>query len=119
MRQAREPQEIVAMRDRMLRRVLTEDGDGVSAVHLVLQWASDPLVADMVLEEAVDAFPSDDDDPDPRDVMTALSECMDSGELPAVRSYLQVLPSVELDRLAAAARRLDRLCKAVRKGEKK
>ena len=103
--------EIVAMRDQLLRRSLTDEHpDGVVAVLTVLEWACNPIIADTALDETIDVF--DPADIDERDVLDGLVDAVHPSNLAAVQGYLAQHREQGLKDIAAAARKIDRLCKA-------
>jgi hypothetical protein len=107
--------EIRAMRDALLYRSLANDratASGVDPVVVVLSWVCDPAMPDSRLDEVIGdmAGPAEIS---AEDVLCGLPEATEDTEIAAL---LRRLPTSEVQRIAAAARRIDRLCKADMKG---
>jgi hypothetical protein len=104
------------MRDKLHALTLTESRHGTSAVsvYTVLDWACDTIVPDTaILDLIVD---SDDDDTElrlPEEILDAFVDAFDATtDKTRAQQYLGGLTPEALTELGAAARRLDRLCKA-------
>jgi replication-associated recombination protein RarA len=109
-----EPQ-ILAMHDELERAILRDGGECDRTAFTVLDWVCNALVPDSAVLDAVDEVSDRDDveqDPDPADVFYALPQVVRSDDLDAAKDYLARIAEADLKELAAAARRLDRLCKA-------
>lgn len=101
------------MRDALLRRLLGCSGNGDNIVGVertlsILDWVCNPLVADAQITDVIDSM-EETGDLHPEDVIDGLADAV-TGE-PVVRC-LRVMATELVNQTAAAARKLDRLCKA-------
>lgn len=99
------------MHDRMFVRWMTAANEtGVEEIRATLGWVLYPLMPDSELHDLIQ--PTDDEDePRAETVLSDLDAITDPGNLDT-RDYLYRCGGDVLTTLAAAARRLDRLCKA-------
>lgn len=105
--------EISGMRDRFHRDLFIAGGEAPHCPFTILNWVCDPLVSDLDLDTAFDECEGQDQaDLSIEDVLYALPDTVTPTNLPGVTDYLSRIPERQLTELAAAARRIDRLCKA-------
>lgn len=101
--------EIHTMRDQLfVRWATTPDETGVDEIRTTLAWVLDPSMPDSELFDLIE----DEDGPDPAEVLDGLPELLRSDDLIDAKDYLMRVSEDSVTALAAAARRLDRLCKA-------
>lgn len=106
--------EIRAMRDLVHRRNLNGGSDPYNnPARVVLDWVCDGLVPDMAVHD-LEVEPGDERELwEPEVIMNAFAGAFDPGtDKTRAQRYLTTLNVEELTELGAAARRLDRLCKA-------
>lgn len=102
---------IHAMRDQLFVRWATvADETGVDEIRTALGWVLNPSMPDSELLDLI-VKTADDDELRPEDVLHGLAEATEPGNI-NTRDYLYRLDLDEVTALAAAARRLDRMCKA-------
>lgn len=109
--------EIMKMYDQLVRDSIIFGVRDYPAI-VTLSWVCDRLVPDAEILAAAD-LAGDDDEYEIRaeDVAERLVELVVEDEVPALKEYLS-RPGVQLEELAAAARKVDRLCKAEMKRRK-
>jgi hypothetical protein len=115
-----EPQ-IRAMHDELERMILRDGGECDRTAFTALDWVCNTLVPDSELTEAIDRINDDIevDVPDAENALHLLPEVMRADDLDDAKDYLHRLSGTQIEGLAAAARRLDRLCKTELKGRVK
>lgn len=108
-----EPQ-IRAMHDELERMILRDGGECDRTAFTAIDWVCNRHVPDSELIEAIDRRNEGDDEegPDVADVLFALPEVVRRDDLDDAKDYLARIGESRLTDLGAAARRLDRLCKA-------
>jgi hypothetical protein len=105
--------EIRAMRDDAEAAILRSGGEADRAAFTILDWVCDPLAITADVVELLDGPDPDDPDlDDTDDVLHGLPQVVRSDDLDDARDYLYRISEQAVTELAAAARRLDRLCKA-------
>jgi hypothetical protein len=105
--------EISGMRDRFHRDLFIAGGEASHCPFTILNWVCDPLVSDLDLATALDECEGQDPaDLGVEDVLYTLPDNVALTNLPGVTDYLSRITEHQLTELAAAARRIDRLCKA-------
>lgn len=111
-----EPQ-IRAMHDHLFVRWATHTETAVDELRAALGWVLDPSASDSVLLDLIE-LTGEVEEYEPRleDLAVALIDAISPTTLPATEESLSRMASAQLTELAAAARKLDRLCKAELKG---
>ena len=105
--------EIHTMRDQLfVRWATTPDETGVDEIRTTLAWVLDPSIPDSELFDLIEPADDDEDGPDPAEVLDGLPELLRADDLIDAKDYLMRASEGDVTALAAAARRLDRLCKA-------
>jgi hypothetical protein len=103
--------EIRAMQDQLYHQVLT-GGQVAEAAMTTLDWVVSALISDLELLAVAEVDPNDESEMRIEDVLTALPYVATANTLPGVREWMERLSESQLTELAAAARRIDRECKA-------
>lgn len=109
--------EIMAMHDRLMRDSMIFTGNHNHPAIVALGWVCDRLVPDAEILAAADLADDDEYEIRAEDVAERLVELVAEDELPSLKEYLS-RPGTQLEELAAAARKVDRLCKAEMKRRK-
>lgn len=109
--------EIAALHQRLLHRHLAGHDEAVGAVVTILNWTLNRLVPDHDVEDIIDAFSADGRDPDlvTSDIIADLPDAVADADAPG---FIKRLPTDTITAIGAAARKLDRLCKAELKERK-
>lgn len=105
--------EIVAMYDRLVRDSLIFGERDFPAI-VTLSWVCDRLVPDAEILAAADLIHDDDEDGElrPADIGASLIDTAADEDWNAWGEYLSREGGLQLKELAAAARKIDRMCKA-------
>jgi hypothetical protein len=103
--------EIRAMQDRLRCQILS-GGPVAEPAMTTLDWVLNALVSDLELLAVAEVDPNDESEMQIEDVLTALPYVATANTLPGVREWMERLSESQLTELAAAARRIDRECKA-------
>jgi hypothetical protein len=106
----RDQQEVRNMRHQLFTRNLSGEWVTPSAIA-ALDWVCDHLVSDLELLTAVEQAEPQDDEITADDVLRSLTDVIAEGGGSNVALFLGRLRSDDVTALAAAARKLDRLCK--------
>lgn len=105
------------MQDHMFVRWATHTETAVDEIRVALGWVLDSSVPDSALLGLIE-LTGDVEEYEPRleDLAVALIDAISPTTLPATQESLSRMAPTQLTELAAAARKLDRLCKAELKG---
>jgi hypothetical protein len=103
--------QIHAIREQLRTRQLTT-GDVAESVIVALDWVTSTLVPDLALLDVAEFDEEGEYEPHAEEIMVALEDAVSPSNLPALEEFLARIGSVQLRDLAAAARKVDRLCKA-------
>jgi hypothetical protein len=109
----RSESQILAMRDRVHRNLLINGGEMTEVVLTIFDWIVYPHTPDGDVIDLADGLDLDEEyEPRLEDLAVALIDAVAPSTLPATEESLSRMAPAQLTELAAAARKVDRLCKA-------
>lgn len=109
--------EIMAMHDRLMRDSMIFTGNHNHPAIVALGWVCDRLVPDAEILAAADLADDDEYEIRAEDVAERLVELAED-DVSALKEYFSRTVNVRLVEIAAAAHKVDRLCKAEMKRRK-
>lgn len=104
--------EIRAMRDAAESVILRRGGEADRTAFTILDWVCDPYALTTDVMDLLDGPNPDADLDDTIDILHGLPQVVTTDNRVEVNDYLYRAGEQRLTELAAAARRLDRLCRA-------